>query len=90
VFLHHSLTDAEIIRACDCIDSQPLRMLADRLHDRSATLAAILASYRAMGPYEPAELDRLIGDALPGLDRFLAHVDNVAEDEDLSGRLAGL
>jgi hypothetical protein len=34
MFLHHTMTDAEILRSCEGCTSQHLRLVADRLRDR--------------------------------------------------------
>lgn len=83
MYLHHTLTDSELIRACDNVEGQPLRMLADRLHARSMALRDVVAAYRRIGSGELADLAQLAGrDVLPLLDDFLIHVDRLAEDVD--------
>jgi len=34
MFLHHTMTDAEILRSCEGCTSSHLRLVADRLRDR--------------------------------------------------------
>lgn len=41
MFLHHTMTDAEILRSCEGCTSSHLRLVADRLRDRVDTLARI-------------------------------------------------
>lgn len=41
MFLHHIMTDSEILRSCEGCTSQHLRLVADRLRDRVETLARI-------------------------------------------------
>ena len=47
MFLHHTMTDQEILRTCEGCDSQHLRLVADRLRARVEDLRVIgmLASY---------------------------------------------
>ena len=44
MFLHHTMTDAEILRSCEGCTSPHLRLVADRLRDRVETLARINAT----------------------------------------------
>ena len=41
MFLHHTMTDSEILRTCDGCASPHLRLVADRLRERVATLRAV-------------------------------------------------
>lgn len=41
MFLHPSMSDAEILRTCDCVESKHLRLLADRLACRCGQLKQI-------------------------------------------------
>ncbi len=41
MFLHHTMTDAEILRSCEGCTSQHLRLVADRLRDRVENLREI-------------------------------------------------
>ena len=41
MFLHHTMTDAEILRTCEGCDSQHLRLVADRLRARVDDLRRI-------------------------------------------------
>jgi primosomal protein N' len=41
MFLHHTMTDSEILRSCEGCTSQHLRLVADRLRDRVETLERI-------------------------------------------------
>ena len=41
MFLHHTMTDSEILRSCEGCTSQHLRLVADRLRDRVETIERI-------------------------------------------------
>ena len=41
MFLHHTMTDSEILRSCEGCDSQHLRLVADRLRARVDDLRTI-------------------------------------------------
>ena len=41
MFLHHSMTDAEILRTCEGCESPHLRLVSDRLRDRVQDLRVI-------------------------------------------------
>lgn len=41
MFLHHTMTDAEILRSCEGCTSSHLRLVADRLRERSDALRQI-------------------------------------------------
>ena len=41
MFLHHTMTDPEILRTCEGCDSQHLRLVADRLRARVEDLRTI-------------------------------------------------
>ena len=41
MFLHHTMTDAEILRSCEGCTSQHLRLVADRLRERIDQLRRI-------------------------------------------------
>lgn len=41
MFLHHTMTDAEILRSCEGCTSQHLRLVADRLRVRVENLVTI-------------------------------------------------
>lgn len=41
MFLHHTMTDQEILRTCEGCDSQHLRLVADRLRARVEDLRVI-------------------------------------------------
>lgn len=41
MFLHHTMTDSEILRTCEGCDSQHLRLVADRLRARVDDLRTI-------------------------------------------------
>lgn len=41
MFLHHTMTDSEILRTCDGCSSPHLKLVADRLRERSDALRRI-------------------------------------------------
>jgi hypothetical protein len=41
VFLHHTMTDSEILRTCEGCESTHLRLVSDRLRDRVQDLREI-------------------------------------------------
>ena len=41
MFLHHTMTDSEILRSCEGCESPHLRLVADRLRARVADLQTI-------------------------------------------------
>jgi len=41
MFLHHTMTDSEILRTCEGCESQQLRLVADRLRARVEDLRTI-------------------------------------------------
>lgn len=41
MFLHHTMTDAEILRTCEGCESTHLRLVSDRLRDRVQDLREI-------------------------------------------------
>jgi len=41
MFLHHTMTDTEILRSCEGCESPHLRLVADRLRQRVQDLSAI-------------------------------------------------
>ena len=41
MFLHHTMTDQEILRTCEGCDSQHLRLVADRLRARVSRMSEI-------------------------------------------------
>lgn len=47
MFLHHTMTDSEILRTTEGCDSHHLRLLADRLRERLDDLKTIGTSARA-------------------------------------------
>lgn len=44
MFLHHTMTDSEILRTCDGCESHHLKLVADRLRERVEDLRVIAAS----------------------------------------------
>lgn len=55
-FFHQSMTDAELIRAADVCEGQPLRMMAQRLKTRAAELAAVADAVAMVPDSERAAL----------------------------------
>ena len=47
MFLHHTMTDVEILRSCEGCTSQHLRLVADRLRVRVDGMCAILSLVNA-------------------------------------------
>ena len=70
MFLHHTMTDAEILRSCEGCTSSHLRLVADRLRDRVETLRQISALART-------GIDRTgLREIHAGLDRIAELADN--------------
>ena len=62
MFLHHTMTDAEILRTCDGCQSPHLQLVSDRLRDRVQDLQHInRLAIRARGSLDLVELLRDIG-----------------------------
>ena len=72
MFLHHTMSDAEILRSCEGCTSQHLRLVADRLRDR------------VDGMREIADLARTGIDRY-GLREIHAGLDRIAEIADNKG-----
>jgi len=72
-FFNHNLTDAELIRAAETCEGQPVRILAQRLKTRAAELGAV-ADAVAMVP--EAERAALAGtrcaEALDTIERIIS------------------
>ena len=58
MFLHHTMTDSEILRSCEGCTSQHLRLVADRLRARVDNLREI-QQLCAMGQRNGAEFSAL-------------------------------
>ena len=57
MFLHHTMTDQEILRTCEGCDSQHLRLVADRLRARVEDLRTIQTM--AAGIIDSHDLDAM-------------------------------
>ena len=70
MFLHHTMTDAEILRSCEGCTSQHLRLVADRLRVRVDGMREIAEIARnCIDWYELREI-------CAGLDRIAEIADN--------------
>jgi hypothetical protein len=57
MFLHHTMTDAEILRTCEGCESPHLRLVSDRLRDRVQDLREIhKLAYRIEGSFDAADI----------------------------------
>lgn len=57
MFLHHTMTDAEILRTCDGCESPHLRLVSDRLRDRVQDLREISKlAQRIAGSFDAADI----------------------------------
>ena len=73
MFLHHTMTDAEILRSCEGCTSQHLRLVADRLRVRVDGMREIAEIVRnCIDWYELREVSA-------GLDRIAYIADNKGE-----------
>ena len=73
MFLHHTMTDAEILRSCEGCTSQHLRLVADRLRVRVDGMREIAEIVRnCIDWYE-------LRDICAGLDRIAYIADNKGE-----------
>ena len=72
MFLHHTMTDSEILRSCEGCTSLHLRLVADRLRDRVDNL-------REIGALARTGIDRT------GLREIHAGLDRIAEIADNEG-----
>ena len=62
MFLHHAMTDAEILRTCDGCQSPHLHLVSDRLRDRVQDLQHInRLAKRAKGSMGAADILRDLG-----------------------------
>jgi hypothetical protein len=52
MFLHPSMTDAELLRATSLAESHLIRILSDRLRDRSYLLGQIWTHWQAIPAHE--------------------------------------
>ena len=59
MFLHHTMTDAEILRTCEGCESTHLRLVSDRLRDRVQDLREINKLAQRIGvSYVAADIKR--------------------------------
>ena len=59
MFLHHTMTDSEILRTCEGCESPHLRLVADRLRDRVDDLRHInRLAQRIAGSFDAADIKR--------------------------------
>ena len=57
MFLHHTMTDAEIMRTCEGCESPHLRLVADRLRDRVTEMGEInKLAQRIAGSFDAADI----------------------------------
>lgn len=69
MFLHHTMTDFEILRTCESCESPHLRLVADRLRDRVQDLREInKLAQRIAGSFDAADIRKtaVMIDALSG------------------------
>lgn len=59
MFLHHTMTDAEILRTCEGCESTHLRLVADRLRERVDQMREIhKLSYRIEQSFELRDIQQ--------------------------------
>lgn len=59
MFLHHTMTDSEILRTCEGCESPHLRLVSDRLRDRVQDLREIhKLSYRIEQSFELRDIQQ--------------------------------
>lgn len=59
MFLHHTMTDSEILRTCEGCESPHLRLVSDRLRDRVDDLREIhKLSYRIEQSFELRDIQQ--------------------------------
>ena len=57
MFLHHTMTDSEILRTCEGCESSHLRLVSDRLRDRIQDLREInKLAQRIAGSFDAADI----------------------------------
>ena len=57
MFLHHTMTDSEILRTCEGCESSHLRLVSDRLRDRVQDLREInKLAQRIAGSFDAADI----------------------------------
>ena len=57
MFLHHTMTDSEILRTCEGCESTHLRLVSDRLRDRVQDLREIhKLAQRIAGSFDAADI----------------------------------
>ena len=69
MFLHHTMTDSEILRTCEGCESSHLRLVSDRLRDRVQDLREInKLAQRIAGSFDAADIRKtaVMIDALSG------------------------
>ncbi len=59
MFLHHTMTDSEILRTCEGCESPHLRLVADRLRERVAEMGEInKLALRVSASFDAADIKR--------------------------------
>ena len=59
MFLHHTMTDSEILRTCEGCESPHLRLVSDRLRDRVQDMREInKLAQRIEGSFDAADIKR--------------------------------
>ena len=59
MFLHHTMTDAEILRTCEGCESPHLRLVSDRLRDRVQDMREInKLAYRIEQSFELRDIQQ--------------------------------
>ena len=59
MFLHHTMTDSEILRTCEGCESPHLRLVADRLRDRVTEMGEIhKLAYRIEQSFELRDIQQ--------------------------------
>lgn len=72
-FFNHNMTDAELIRAAEVCEGQPLRLMAQRLKTRAAELGAVADVVAAVPDAERAALaGTRCADALDTIERIIS------------------
>ena len=57
MFLHHTMTDSEILRTCEGCESPHLRLVSDRLRDRVQDMREInKLAQRIAGSFDAADI----------------------------------
>jgi hypothetical protein len=72
-FFNHNMTDAELIRAAEVCEGQPLRLMAQRLKTRAAELSAVADAVAAVPDAERAALaGTRCAEALDTIERIIS------------------